>query len=247
MKPEGAQGTRDFRTTHWSLVADAADSRAPGAAEALAEICRAYWAPLYVFARTQGVDPEEARDLTQGFFEYFLEQKVYAGADRSRGRFRSFLMSSMRNFCTNQWKHSNRKKRGGGFEVVPLDVESAEEAYRHDAALAMPQEALFDRKWAKAVLTRVLKTLEQEHRELDQVARFEAMKPMLGLGADGAMLSEKAESLGMAPGAFRTALHRFRARYRELFRMEVASQVNDPRDVDDEIRHLIAALGRDAG
>jgi RNA polymerase sigma-70 factor (ECF subfamily) len=247
MKPEGAQGTRDFRTTHWSLVADAADSRAPGAEEALAEICRAYWAPLYVFARTQGVDPEEARDLTQGFFEYFLEQKVYAGADRSRGRFRSFLMSSMRNYCTNQWKHSNRKKRGGGMEVVPLEVESAEEAYLHDAGLAMPQEALFDRKWAKAVLNRVLKSLEQEYRELDQVARFEAMKPMLGLGADGSMLSEKAELLGMAPGAFRTALHRFRARYRELFRIEVASQVNDPRDVDDEIRHLIAALGRDGG
>ena len=85
MNPEGTQGTRDFRTTHWSLVADAADSRAPGAEAALAEICRAYWAPLYVFARTQGVEAEEARDLTQGFFEYFLEQKVYAGADRSWG------------------------------------------------------------------------------------------------------------------------------------------------------------------
>ncbi len=132
-------------------------------------------------------------------------------------------------------------------EVVPLEVESAEEAFQHDAALAMPQEALFDRKWAKAVLNRVLKSLEHEYRELDQVARFEAMKPMLGLGADGSMLSEKAELLGMAPGAFRTALHRFRARYRELFRIEVASQVNDPRDVDDEIRHLIAALGRDGG
>ena len=106
--------------------------------------------------------------------------------------------------------------------MVPLDVEVVEEAFRHEAALQMPQEALFDRKCAKAVLARVLRILEQEYRELDQVARFEAMKPLLGLGADGAMLSEKAESLGMAPGAFRTALHRFRGRYRELFRAEVA-------------------------
>ena len=128
--------------------------------------------------------------------------------------------------------------------MVPLDVEMAEEAFRHDEAAQMPQEALFDRKWAKAVLARVLKALEQEYRELDQVALFEAMKPLLGLGADGVMLSEKAESLGLAPGAFRTALHLFRARYRDLFRAEVASQVNDARDVDEEIRLRVRRCGR---
>lgn len=247
MDGSGRNEGRDFRTTHWNLVADAADSRAPGAEAALAEICRAYWSPLYAFARSTGVGPEEARDLTQGFFEYFLSQRVYAGADRSRGRFRTFLMASMRNYCTNQWRHANRQKRGGGAEVVPLDSGAAEEATGAELVQAASPESLYDRKWAKAVLSRVLKRLEGEYRELDQTDRFQHFKPLLGFGSETPAMVEAGSVLGLAPGAFRTALSRFRQRYRELFREEVASQVNDPRDVDDEIRHLIAALGREAG
>ena len=238
---------REFRTTHWSVVAGAADSRAPGAEEALAAICRAYWSPLYVFARTQGANPDEARDLTQGFFEHFLENRLYSGVDRTRGRFRTFLMAAMRNFITNQWRHANRQKRGRGIDMVPLDLESTEEACQQELQLHTTPETLFDRKWAKAVLSRVLQRLEEEFRETDQTARFEAMKPRLGLAGGGNTMEELAARLGMAPGAFRTALHRFRLRYRELFREEVAAQVNDPRDVEDEIRHLVMALGREPG
>ncbi len=245
MEPEPQQGARDFRTTHWSLVADAADSRAPGAEEALAELCRAYWSPLYVFVRSQGDNPDEARDMVQGFFAHFLEHRLYVGADRSRGRFRTFLMTSMRNYRTNLWRHTQRQKRGGGTETVPLDLAMTEEACQADLAQMSDPEVLFDRRWAKAVLSRVLRRLEGEFREADQMDRYEAMKPLLGMSPKDGAMEPMAESLGMNPGAFRTALHRFRRRYRDLFREEVASQVNDPRDVDDEIRHLIRALGRE--
>lgn len=246
MEPEPQQGGRDFRTTHWSLVADAADSRAPGAEAALAELCRSYWSPLYVFVRSQGDDPDEARDVVQAFFEYFLENRVYVGADRSRGRFRTFLMATMRNFRTNLWRHAQRQKRGGGTELVPLDLAMTEEACQADLAQQTPPEVLFDRRWAKAVLARVLRRLEVEFRDADLMDRFEAFKPLLGLTPAEAAADSEAARLGMTPGAFRTALHRFRHRYRELFREEVSSQVNDPRDVDDEIRHLISALGRES-
>jgi DNA-directed RNA polymerase specialized sigma24 family protein len=228
-------------------VAGAADSGTPGAEAALAELCQAYWSPLYVFVRSQGNRPEEARDLTQGFFEHFLEHRLYVGADRSRGRFRTYLIAAIRNFCTNQWRHDNRQKRGGRLDFLPLDLETTEEACREELLHEAPPEAVFDRRWAKAVLSRVLRRVEGEFRSADQVARFEAMKPLLGLAPMAANLESVATGLGMTPGAFRTALHRFRHRYRELFREEVASQVNDPRDVEDEIRHLIAALGRDPG
>jgi RNA polymerase sigma-70 factor (ECF subfamily) len=247
MDPKANPGSRDFRTTHWSLVADAADSRAPGAESALAELCRSYWSPLYVFVRSLGTHPDESLDLVQGFFAYFLENRLYAGADRSRGRFRTFLMSSMRNFRTNQWRHANRQKRGGGMETVPLDLESTEEACRAELTQQAAPETLFDRRWAKAVLSRVLRRLEEEFQEADQADRFAVFKPLLGGEPPGTTMEAAAEALGLTPGAFRTALHRFRQRYRELFREEVASQVHDPRDVDDEIRHLIAALGREPG
>lgn len=240
-------GAQDFRTTHWSLVADAADSRSSAADEALAELCKAYWPPLYVFARAQGIGPDEARDLTQGFFAHFIENRIYAGADRTRGRFRTFLMASMRNYCTNHWRHATRQKRGGGSEAVPLELASTEESCRAELAQHVPPEVLFDQKWAKAVLARVLRRLRDEFRAADQLERFEAMKPYLGMTPDGASMEATALSLGLTPGAFRTALHRFRQRYRELFREDVANQVSDPRDVDDEIRHLIAALGCEPG
>jgi RNA polymerase sigma-70 factor (ECF subfamily) len=247
MDPKSGSGGREFCTTHWSVVADAADSRAAGADMALAELCRSYWSPLYVFVRGLGANPDEARDLTQGFFAHFLENRLYAGADRSRGRFRTFLIAAMRNYCTNQWRHANRQKRGGGVDMVPLDLESTEEACRAELIQQTPPEILFDRRWAKSVLSRVIRRLEEEFRAADQSDRFEAMKPLLGMAPAESPLEAAATALGLSPGAFRTALHRFRQRYRELFREEVASQVNDPRDLDDEIRHLIAALGREPG
>ena len=235
-------GARDFATTHWSLVLAARldDAGQPQAREALEQLCRAYWYPLYAFVRYRGYASHEAQDLTQAFFTRVLETDGLASATPERGRFRSYLLGAMKHYLSNEWQRANAAKRGGGERFVELDGLEPEARHALEPATSSDPDASFDRAWALEAVQRVLKTLRTEAEADGKVERFEALKASL-TGAEPRR-GETAERLGLTPGAVKVAVHRLRQRYRELLRAEVAHTVADPADVDDELRHLVAAL-----
>jgi RNA polymerase sigma-70 factor (ECF subfamily) len=231
-------------TTHWSLVARASRSDAPGSAEALERLCRAYWFPLYAFARREGCGPEEAQDLTQEFFCRLLAGNSLRFADPDRGRFRSFLLTSFKNLMANEWKRAHRQKRGGGAEAFSLDQVDAEERYRIEPVDTLTPEKVFERRWAEALLARVLARLQTEcdGDGPERARRFEVVKVFL-LESKGALpLATAAEQLGLSLIATKGLVHRLRQRYRDIFREEIAHTVAAPEEVEDEIRHLFNAL-----
>lgn len=232
-----------FQTTQWSVLAEAASSNSPGAEHALDELCRNYWYPLYAFVRRQGYPPDEAEDLTQEFFLHLFQKSVLTLASSSRGRFRTFLIHALKNFLANQWRRGQRQKRGGGRRILSFDVDAAEGRYRQEPVDGCTPEALYERKWAKALLNHVLDRLRDSFQAAGQSDRYEVFKTVLVPRADGTGYATLAARLGMREPAFKTAVSRFRQRYRELLRQEVAVLVDDPRDVDDEINHIIATLG----
>jgi RNA polymerase sigma factor (sigma-70 family) len=230
---------RDFHTTHWSMVL-AARGAATGAPAALAKLCEDYWYPLYAFIRRQGHAPHDAQDLTQEFFARLLEKGWLAGVERERGKFRSWLLASMKHFLANEWDKARALKRGGDSTFITFDDDSAEARYRREPADLATADLLYDRRWALTLLDRVLARLREEFVAAGKVAQFDALK--------GALTGEKtayagiATTLGMTEGAVKVAAHRLRERYRGLIRAEIAETVATPADVDDEMRHLLAAL-----
>lgn len=227
-----------FLTTRWSLVQQAAHGGVEEGELAMQALCKAYWYPLYVFVRREGFGASDAEDLTQEFFHRLLKKESVAVADQERGRFRTFLIRSLRNFLIDERRHAGRLKRGGNLEFLPL--EEAESAYQEEDPGVSPED-LFDRKWATAVMNRAMKSLGAEYRAAGLGERFLVFKKAL---VDQGDLSYEALALeaGMSRTAFKTAVHRFRRRYRDNFRREISSLVDDPEDVDDEIRHIMAAL-----
>ncbi len=232
-----------FRTTHWSLVVAAQDRAAPQAAAALEELCRAYWYPLYAFVRRQGNDPEEAQDLTQGFFTRLLEKDCLADVDRARGRFRSFLLAACKHFLANERDRTNALKRGGGTLRHSLTLRDAEERYCLEAAHELTPEKLFDRRWALALLDQVLCRLREEHVQARKGPLFDRLKDFLVGRPDAGSYSQAGTELGLSEGAVKVAVHRLRKRYRELLQEEISRTVDDPAQVEEEIRDLFAALG----
>ena len=228
-----------FATTRWSLVAAAKDPAGPHAREALADLCRAYWPPVYAFVRRRGHDRDAAQDLTQGFFARLLEKNDLAVADQARGRFRSFLLAACRHFLANQHDHDAARKRGGGRAHDSLDFAAA--AGREPAGADSPERA-FDREWALGLLDRALGELRAEYAGSGRAALFDALKDALAGGAD-VPHAEKARELGLTEGAVKVAVHRLRQRYRDRVRAAIAETVARPEDVDDEVRDLFAALG----
>lgn len=230
-----------FPTTHWTVLGDAADTRSPGQAVALEALCRAYWTPVHAYVATLTASSDRAEDLTQSFFAHLLEDRALAAAQRERGRFRTFLLTSLRNHLANHYKHSRRLKRTPSGGLVPLEELSDAEldSLRHDES----PEREFERKWAKAVVNRVLDRLKAECVAVGQAQRFDIFKLVL---ADGPQVeagyARLAPQLGLTEGAFKMALQRFRQRYRDLFRIEIASQVSDLRDIEEEIRHVLTML-----
>jgi RNA polymerase sigma-70 factor (ECF subfamily) len=232
-----------FATTHWSIIAAARDQAAPEAREALAELCRSYWYPLYAFIRRQGHDADAAQDLTQEFFARLLERDFLAAIERGKGRFRSFLLAACKHFLANEHDRARAQKRGGGMVPVPLDLDAAEGRYVREPAHCMTPERLFERRWALTLLDRVLGRLRQEHTARGKEALFDHLRVFLvGDGRAPAQLEVAAE-LGLSPGALKVAVHRLRQRFRELLCQEIASTVDDPAGVEEEIRQLFAALG----
>jgi RNA polymerase sigma factor (sigma-70 family) len=233
-----------FPTTRWTIVF-AAGRHSLGSAEALNELCRAYWFPVYAFIRRRGYSPETAEDLSQEFFARILEHKTLSGARRERGKFRSFLLASLTNFLSNEWDRSQAQKRGGGMPILPLDFEAGEVRYHHEPCHELTPEALFERGWAIAVLDRVLERLRAEHSHKGQAAQFDRLQVFLTGDQDHGSYDEVARSLNVSEGAVRTAVHRLRRRYGELVREEIEGIVGDPGEVEGEIRFLLAALGHE--
>jgi RNA polymerase sigma-70 factor (ECF subfamily) len=232
-----------FATTRWSLVLLAGDRERAGSADALSSLCQLYWYPLYAFVRRQGHKPEDAADLTQGFFTRFLERNDVAAARQERGRFRSYLLACMKHYLANEWDRARAQKRGGGKSPVSIDAMVAEERYGLEPGHDLTAEKLFDRRWALTLLDRVLADLRHDLSSKGKRHVFEKLKPFITNDGDADERRAAADSLKMSEGAFNVALHRLRKRYRELLRKHIADTVGDEKDVDEEIRDLFAALG----
>lgn len=231
-----------FVTTHWSAVLAAARNDTDRAHAALEHLCRTYWYPLYAYARRRGYSPADAQDLTQEFFARLLAGNWLATADRERGRFRTFLLSSMQHFLANEWHRAHAKKRGGNQAIVSLDDDAAEQRYRLEPAQTATPESLYERGWALALLNDVLNALETEYQRDGKGAWIEAMRPVLTADRDGLDYGAIASRLGLTETAARVAAHRLRQRYRRLIRASVASTVAAPDEVEEEMRHLFQAL-----
>jgi RNA polymerase sigma-70 factor (ECF subfamily) len=231
-----------FQTTHWSLVLAARTGQSPESRIALEELCNAYWFPLYAFVRRQGHAADEARDLTQGYFARLLERRDLRQVRPELGRFRSFLLVSVKHFLSNELDREQAKKRSPEGGLISLDARIAEERYAAEPVESETPEVLFDRKWAATVLERVLARLEAESSAGDRASRFRALRGQLDGGDGGASYRDIGAVLGMTEDAVKAAVHRLRKRFGELLRGEIANTVRDPGDVDDEIRHLLGAL-----
>ncbi|MHB8524141.1 MAG: RNA polymerase sigma factor [Limisphaerales bacterium] len=228
-----------FATTHWSVVLMAGQSDSPHAAEAQEKLCRTYWYPLYVYVRRQGNSPEDAQDLTQEFFARLLVKNNLAKADRDRGKFRTFLPGSLKNFLVNEWKRAGRLKRGGGVEFLSIDANVAEDRYAAEPANEFNPDAAYEQSWAVTLIERVLAVLRQEYTAADKARLFEELKGFIWGGKSAASYAEIAGRLNPTEGSLKVAVHRLRQRFRELLRAEVANTVARPEDVDGELRHLI--------
>ena len=233
---------RVFVTTHWSVVLTAGGDDTPNARNALEKLCRAYWFPIYAFVRRQGHGPHDAQDLTQEFFARLLEKNYLADANPAKGRFRSFLLASLKHFLANEWDKTRAQKRGGGQILIPIDVAAAETSCGIESADHLTAEKIFERRWALTLLDHVLRRLRAEYVRDGRENLFEQLKPTLTEASRSVRYAEIAARLGTTEGAVKVAVHRLRQRYREVLRAEIADTVASPGEVEDEIRNLFAAL-----
>jgi RNA polymerase sigma-70 factor (ECF subfamily) len=213
----------------------------PAAQEALENLCRTYWRPIYSFVRREGVKPEDAKDITQGFFALILERKDFHSVRQEKGRLRSFLLASLKHFMANARRDAAAIKRGGGQTLIPLDgiVDDSSEFDRSDAPSA---DLLYDRRWAFTVLDRVFARLREESEASANAPLLERLNTLLSDEPDRPSQAEIAREFGMTENAVKQAFHRLRQRYRQLLREEVAHTVATPAEIEDELRYLIAAL-----
>jgi RNA polymerase sigma factor (sigma-70 family) len=232
-----------FVTTRWTLVAAAAaDSSDPQRQEALGDLCQAYWPPLYAFLRRRGHSPEDAQDLTQGFFARVLERRDFSAADPTRGRFRSFLLSALQHYAINEHERASTVKRGGRVQRLSLDFEEVERTYVLEARHDDSPDRVFNRKWAAISLDRALGRLRDECHTLGKGALADALLPYLTDTGQLPGYRTVAEQIGLTEGATKVAVHRLRQRFGAILRLEIAETVLAPADVDDEVRELIRAL-----
>jgi RNA polymerase sigma-70 factor (ECF subfamily) len=231
-----------FATTRWSIVLSAGQRASAESEQALADLCQRYWYPLYAYLRRHVPQAEEAQDLTQEFFARLLEKNMLAAADPERGRFRYFLLTACKNFLANERQRGRAQKRGGGKTVFSLDFAGGESRFRREPADRWTPERLFDRQWAIALLDRVLERLRAEHVQAGKDTTFNQLKQFLAGTPAGTSQAEAARSIGLSEGAFKVALHRLRAQYRQLLREEVAQTLDDGEDADAEIRSLLDSM-----
>jgi RNA polymerase sigma-70 factor (ECF subfamily) len=230
----------NFPSTHWSRVIAAGDRAAPEAHAALAELCEAYWYPIYALIRRRGYRSEESRELAQDYFTRLAEKGVIAAADQSKGRFRAFLRTDCQHFLIDH--HRRQRVRARVLKSVSIDVDDAENRYRFEPADDSAPDRLFDRAWAKTLLERVLALLAQEYAQTGRAEVFDRLKVVLSQGKGAVPAAELADQLGTTEGAVHTAVHRLKKRYRAILQQEIAATLNDPSEVDEEIRWLFEAI-----
>jgi RNA polymerase sigma-70 factor (ECF subfamily) len=232
----------EVATTQWSQVLAARDGSDTQARAALESLCQTYWQPLYAYIRHQGSDPDEARDLTQGYFAEFLEKDFLADVNPDKGRFRSFLLASLRNFLSHERERSRALKRGGGALTLSFDTQAGETRYASQPTEAMTPVEVYEHRWAITVLDRAMDRLEAESQEAGSWPQFQQLRQYLTSAEPQVPYGEAAEALGMSEGAIRTAVHRLRKRYGQALRAEIAQTVANPADTDGEVRHLLAIV-----
>jgi RNA polymerase sigma-70 factor (ECF subfamily) len=238
-------GRRQFATTHWSLVGAARPGEVSQtrAREALEELCRTYWYPLYAFVRSRGYSADDAQDLTQAFFARIIETDGFAAADRERGRFRSYLLGAMKHFLANEWHRTQTQKRGGQVQFIEFDTLDPEARYAGAPEQSDNPDHIFDREWALQTVATALQALRDEMARAGKSDQFDAFKGSL-TGEDELPRDQIAARLDMSAGAVKVAVHRLRQRYRKLLRAAIAETVSNEEDLDDEMRYLVAVLRR---
>jgi RNA polymerase sigma factor (sigma-70 family) len=233
-----------FNTTHWSVVMASGQANSPQAANALQRLCSTYWYPLYAFVRRQGRSAHDAQDLTQAFFARLLEKNSLAAADRLKGKFRSFLIMALKRFLADEYDKATAQKRGGRQAPISLDEQTAEERYRFEPVDNCTPEKLFERRWAMTVLEEARAHLREEYEAAGKREMFDRLAGFYRADESTIGYAELAALLGVSENAIRSQVHRLRRRYRQLVREEIAHTVSDPTQIDEEIRHLLAALGQ---
>ncbi|MBU6411736.1 MAG: sigma-70 family RNA polymerase sigma factor [Verrucomicrobia bacterium] len=231
-----------FATTHWTVVLAAGKRATPESDAALEELCRAYWFPLYAYVRRRGHTREDAEDLTQEFFARFLARNYLEGLRAERGRFRAFLLASLKHFLANEWNKAQRLKRGGGAPMLSLEWQTADTQFQIAAAGDPSPDRAFDRAWALALLERVIGRLREECAAAGRRDQFDELKVFLTAGKGERPHADAARALGLGETAARVAVHRLRKRYRQLLRDEIARTLSDPAQVEEEMRALFGAF-----
>jgi RNA polymerase sigma-70 factor (ECF subfamily) len=230
-----------FTTTHWSVVLEA-QGQSPAAHEALEKLCRTYWRPVYGFIRRQGTRPQDAEDLTQGFFSLLLERRDFDAVRKEKGRLRSYLLTSLKHFLASERRREMTVKRGKGQRLVPLEELSEMERTQMQPADHLSAERPYERRWALTLMEQVLRRLKDEYCTMGNAALFDSLKKLLSDEPGAQSRSDIATELGMTDNALRQAFHRFRERYQLLLREEISHTVAIASDIEDELRHLIAVL-----
>jgi RNA polymerase sigma-70 factor (ECF subfamily) len=230
-----------FATTHWSVVLEA-QRESPAAQEALENLCRTYWRPIYSFVRREGAKPEEAQDITQGFFALILERKDFKSVRQEKGRLRSFLLASLKHFMANERRDAAAIKRGGSQTLLPLDGIESYDLAKVDCGEMLSPDLLYDRRWAFTVLDRVFARLREESQRSLNPPLLQRLNILLSDEPERPSQAEIAREFGMTENAVKQAFHRLRQRYRQLLHEEVAHTVATPAEIEDELRHLVAVL-----
>jgi DNA-directed RNA polymerase specialized sigma24 family protein len=230
-----------FTTTHWSVVLEA-QGQSPAAQEALEKLCRTYWRPVYSFVKRQGIGPDEAEDLTQGFFSLLLERRDFDAVRKEKGRLRSYLLTSLKHFIASEQRRAMTLKRGKGQRLIPLEELKANQRVELEPADTLSADRLYERRWALTLMEQVLRRLKDEYCTGGNAALFDSLKQLLPDEPGAQSRADIAMQLGMTDNALRQAFHRFRHRYQFLLREEISHTVAVASDVEDELRHLIAVL-----
>jgi len=242
MQDDNASLGKGFSHTPWTLVLAAAGPSSAASREALEQLCRAYWPPVYAHLRMKGYALHHAQDLAQEFFLRLLQGNGFADLAREKGRFRSFLLASLKHFLINEWKRENTQKRGGGVPLVNLDsLDPALRAACEPRTGDSPDQA-YDRQWALTLLSRTRSRMRKEYEAGEQLDRHEALKGYLADGEEPASYAETAQRLGISEAAAKSAIYKIRQRFGQLLRAEISRTVAADGEVEDELRHLIAAL-----
>lgn len=242
LRPTTAAAAVRFAATHWSAVLRAGDGESRAARDALEELCRVYWFPLYAFARRRGANPVDAEDLTQAFFARLLAHNFVARADPAKGRFRTFLLTLFKRFLVNEWNREHAQKRGGFLPVVAIESHWAESRLGPEAATSEQPDVLFERHWAMTLLDQVMKRLQDEYEDSGRGQLFQNLEGCLMRDPTALPYAEVAARLSLSEAAVKMAMRRLRARYQNILREEIRKTVATPEEIEPELRELFTAF-----